>query len=445
MEDSHDDSMGSADSAASDPVTRPASVTITEYSPVISGNIGESVGGVTVTLSLARSSTTVAGATATTDDNGAWHATLRPVSPATGPSHGFYVDDALAVSYAPPAGSPTQAVPSDSTYVEQTQFLGAVISPDGTTVVLNGFVDCRHVRYVVNGTAEVPNETSRCPFSPAAPFTDADHVLVQYVSGGALWRANVGLLGESNPPTCDADLVSHVVTCGSLNTGQFVVALDGGSPVSLTTSDENPTTGSATLPGLKPGDTITLDETSPTPTSRHLTSLHVQRLQVALDAGGFLSGRCQSGAPLSNGVCSLDGALPPIGTSPPDLRDDRSGGAISVTTPSLTDFIPARDASLFGGTFTAYVNLAGSGTPTQLLAETRSVRLKIRPDGSSTAVFNQMMTTHITSDDAFASADVSGLSVGRYYAEWVLTDTNGDTNTFETLFAVQPLQGSGLT
>ena len=48
------------------------------------------------------------------------------------------------------------------------------------------------------------------------------------------------------------------------------------------------------------------------------------------------------------------------------------------------------------------------------------------------------MTPHTSSDGAYESADVTGLAVGRYFADWLLTDVNGDSNACESLFAVKP-------
>jgi hypothetical protein len=95
------------------------------------------------------------------------------------------------------------------------------------------------------------------------------------------------------------------------------------------------------------------------------------------------------------------------------------------------------------GTFTAYGDLANVGSTAQVLAATQSVNLTIVPHGGATPAFNQNMTPGSDGVGPFESLSVAGLSPGRYFANWSLTDSHGDTAAFSNLFAVQPGGGPG--
>ncbi len=447
MSDRKDGTTAFADSAPTGVIAGLASVTIAQFSNAVSGSIGESLAGVTVDANLVRSGTTIATATATTDGSGGWSARLGSSSP--GPIHGFDTEDSLAIHYSAPAADPDAMVPGDFTYVGRT-FPTGQITADGTSIKVAdefGSDPCRVSRVLINGTSMVPvTSSSGCVVTPAHPINDSDDVRVQVsrrlfgTSGSAVVRrrARAGLVGgAAGPPTCSGDLVTGAVTCGPLTAGQFAIAQNGASPVPLVVIGSS---GTATLPSLKPGDEVTLDETSPTPTTRHLTTLHVVRLRANLVDGAFASGICQPGEPFSaNTICPSTGVTPAV-SNPLRLIDDRSGGALTVTIPSLTDTIPNANASLSSGTFTSFVDLVGAEPANQLLAETQVVHLTIRPRGSQTPVVSRNMTPGSDSDGAFESVRVTGLTAGRYFADWVLRDVNGDTNTYESQFAVQGLR-----
>ncbi|MCA1689636.1 MAG: hypothetical protein LC720_04100, partial [Actinobacteria bacterium] len=274
-----------ADSAPSGPTVPTPGVAITQYSPAVSGDIGESVAGVTVTVGLQRATGVgtatreVASGTATTNADGVWIAILKPVEPASGPSHGFGVPggfglpgDQMTTHYAPPAAAPATTVPLDHTFGGYfVNFAGgpSTISADGSTVfALAG--PCTSVAVVVDG---VPHATSAspsgapgpsfgCSFAPVPHVTDADHVQVAvlrqvpdaFALGPASSVANlttvsdVGLLGVARSsfnftsgagsPTCSGDLVSGQVTCSNLSGATFSVARNGAAPVALATQPE---------------------------------------------------------------------------------------------------------------------------------------------------------------------------------------------------------------
>ncbi len=452
------------DTTPSDPVAPLATVSVTHYSPALTGNVGEALADVGVNVSLVRSQVTIAAASATTDGVGAWSARLVPTNPASSRPHGVGRTDVVTVSYSPPSGNPSALVPADFSYGGPSapfNFAGSQsqISANGSSISSSigsggapGGQPCRAIRFKIDGTVGVPIASGGgCQLSPGSPLTDEDHVqaVLSTKAGPSAGQAvartidDVGLLGEDGgAPSCNADLVTGAVTCFVLNGGQFSVSLNGGAPVALATGGPGPFTGTATLSGLKAGDTITLDETSPTATTRHLTTLHLMRLRIALANGAFASGTCQPDESFSGGLCPPSGVTPSGVGFPQELFDDRSPGFMTATVPSLTHLIPTADGSTAGGTFTAYAQLAGSGTPAALNAETSSVKLTIRPHGSATPVFSQNMTPTVDSDGTLESVAVSGFSPGFYFADWLLTDTNGDTNAFETAFAVQQSGGA---
>lgn len=469
-----------AESDPSAPVAALSAVTITRFSTAVSGNIGSSVSGVTVSLTLNRATGSgsataqVATATAVTDAGGAWSATLTPVNPTGGPPNAFGAPgDTLTASYAPPAARPATTVPPDFTYSEATlaggffggasgvQFEGleSSISADGST--LTGQIagpDCTSFSFLIDGAQEATSAGSGgpCTLQPASDVTDADHVQAAYttvISDDSGDRStvtaidDVGLPGTGavGPPTCTADLVFDTVTCVNLDGGNFAVTRNGGTPIALTSVQDSTGvfTGSAPVPGLGPGDTITLDETSPTATTRHLTTLNVYALRVDLGSGGHvLSGTCQPNkVMLAGGLCQPDGTVPTAfaGTA---LFDDLSGGSTIVSVPHLSDLVPTVNDSMSGTDWGSYADMSGPGTAAQIFAATRSISFQVVPEDGGAAVFDQDMFVTTNSAGAFATVTVDPLSAGRYVATWLLTDANGDTQAYSNLFVQQP-GGSG--
>lgn len=211
------------------------SVTITLYSPTVSGNIGENVAGASVTVTLKRtvsggSPADVAAATTTTDSNGNWGLSLAAENPSSGPANAYSnagypgsypAADQLVVHYAPPSGRST-TVPEDATY-SSAYFLSAYsnISADGSTVTESqNYGGCTAVSFVIDGTAQpaVQQLNGSCGFTPTAPLTDQDYVQVELTRSttdttnqslsNVTAISDVGLLGVGGAPTCSADLVS---------------------------------------------------------------------------------------------------------------------------------------------------------------------------------------------------------------------------------------------
>lgn len=132
------------DSAATPTIQPEATVTLTQYSANVSGNVGEAVSGVTAHLSLLRDGVQVASAAPTTNSSGHWSTTLSQAFGAQ--------DDILNVSYtgtnAPPAASYTSSFGGND---------DATISPDGTAVAVSDFAGCANESVIVDGT---PNGTA---------------------------------------------------------------------------------------------------------------------------------------------------------------------------------------------------------------------------------------------------------------------------------------------
>jgi hypothetical protein len=472
-----------AASAASAPVVPRASLTITQFSSVVRGNIGESFANVSVTVTLKRptgianGTADVATATVMTDASGSWTATLAPENPATGPSHGFGASgDVLRINYVVGTSSATAVPPQADYRLDHVSFLGstATISPDGSTITAPGVSNsCTPLSFVINGTTHASGASgSNCTFGPSPALDDQDHVQAADVStftnadqsvSTLTTMSDVGLVGVGSnegasagglgPPTCTGDPVSTEIVCSNLSGASFAVQRNGGSPEALITTqvDSGPGqfarfSGSAFVPGLTAGDVVTLDETAPTVTTRHLTTLHEYTLRVDIGPDGLVSGDCQPNKLLSTtgGICPTAATFSGSQTVPSEF-DDLSGGSTILNVPSFSNVIPANGDSIAGGAFTAYADLAAPvGNPAQVLAEVASLHLSIVPHAGGPPAFSQDMTKTSDAMGPFATANVTGLAQGRYFANWLLTDANGDTLASPTdsdLFAVQSAAG----
>jgi hypothetical protein len=458
-EDYDDSTTQTARSAASTTVVPVANVKLTHYSPAVSGSIGESLAGATVSVSLNRpvgdgTVRTVGSATATTSSSGSWSANLAPANPASGSAHGVLDNDTVTVAYTPPPSS-TTAVPPGATYPAPS-FGGpsSEISSAGTSVVSSAGVDCASVHFYINGTTESTTADSEgdCRYTPGTALTDAAHVQValseaQVADDGSTSHLitvdDVGLLGEpSGAPRCSGDLVTTTVTCASLNGGNFAVSYNGGAAVALTTAGDPPGsgtfTGFALVPGLKKGGKVTLDETSPTATTRHLTTLTLPALRVDVAADGGVSGSCQPSAEFAGGspLCPASGTFTVALGGGPGIVDDRSGGLGIVTIPFVSNLTPG-DGDSLGASFTAYADVTGGGTTAQLLAQTKSLKLSLRAHGAAAATLSKAMPLTTDADGVVAKLPVSGLAAAQYFADWLLTDVNGDTSDVQNVFVVQ--------
>lgn len=429
-------------------------VSVREFSQVVSGSLApaDAQAGVEVDVTLSRpvgdgTMQLIGSGSRTTDSAGTWSITLAPVNPAAGPAHGIIPGDTIDAHYVAPPDS-TVPVPTDRSYTLTGFSFGIpgsppVIAADGSSITAPTFEGRPEIK--VNGTTLKQPCTGTCTYTLSPPVSDADSVGVFFSKTAIALNTEVaaGLLGvASGAPNCSADLVTGQVTCFNLNAGQFAIVRDGGAPIALSSSAApgGGFEGTASVPGLKGGDVVTLDETSPTATTRHLTTLHVAKLRVDIGADS-VAGACQPDEPLGTPgavLCPSTGAIPAGLTDAPRVFDDRSGGQTLVSVPSLSHLIPAQDASITGKKFTTYADITGAGSTAQVLADTHSVTLTIRPHGGSDPVVHKTITPASDSDGVFAKATVNGLAPGRYFADWVLTDKHGDTHGgYETLFAIQ--------
>jgi hypothetical protein len=471
----------STTSAATIPVEPLAAVTITEYSPTLAGNVGENIAGISVSASLEREDihgdeSVVATGSAATSAAGAWSLSLTPTAGSTLEAFGA-PGDALAISYSrgtapngtvpPPTGTLLQSstVPFDSS---------SSISADGSEISNSELPDCTGLQYLVNGVAESTSaDASGCGYVPGAPVTADDHVQAAQTDwepidqGGytAVVTAidEVGLPGVppgQGVPVCSADYVYGVVECDDLTVGAFTVTVNSSTTPLAISDDGGSYSGSALVPGLTAGETVTLRESG---VSRALSVLHLGTLRVdegaqpferipadvTVPAGGSCSpgelvGNFNSGS--TNYPCPSSGSMPfAFGTSE---LDDLSGGYSTVAVPSLIDLIPTQGDSVSGVNWTAYADIEGhdslGNSNATDLASVASVRFSVFPSGSGTAALNEAMTPGANDDGAFEAATVTTqLATGRYWADSLLTDSHGDTAAYSTQFAVEPADASG--
>ena len=442
---------------------QPQTVVLTQFSPTVRGNEGITPGGeTTVTVTLSRSGRIVASASgAVSETDGSWSVKLTPslTTPNSRTQAPSIDQDQIDVHFAGPGAPDDQLVGGAG---RSFSLLSATRINAGRTVgSFPNQGNCTDVVFAVNGkkVGTTPNgRLCQASFSPA--ITDSDHVQLEdteplsAVNGSGPGR--VTLIGdaplprpgfESGPPSCDADYVDQTVTCSVLNGFTFTATrLRGDETVTLQYSLGDSFQATATMPGgFQPGDKIELREQG---IARVLSTLTVDTLRTDApsffyDGGGTLvsfpgdesSGTCSPNKwlepfidfePFPQALCNADG------TQPADAYafasyDDTSGGATSVDIPSF-EFVAPIDGESIQSPFVAYADTVGA-TPSK---ETLTVDHR-KSDGSNGS---QVGPQHAI--DPVHGADVSGLAPGRYNANWVLTDSHGDTSTLTTQFIVQP-------
>ena len=446
---------------------QPQTVVLTQFSPTVRGNEGVTPGGATtVTVTLSRSGRIVASASGpVSGTDGSWSVKLTPsLTTPTSRTQAPSIDqDQIDVHYAGPGA------PDDQLVGGHNGGRGALFSLLSETRINAGrtvgsFPDqgnCADVIFSVNGekvTTEPNGRQCEASFSPA--ITDSDHVQIEdteplsAVAGTGPGR--VTLIGdgplprpgfESGPPSCDADYVDGTVTCSVLNGFTFTATrLRGDETVTLQYSLGDSFEATATMPGgFQPGDKIELREQG---IARVLSTLTVDTLRTDAPSFFYSGEGILVGSPSdeSSGTCSPNKWLEPYiffspfpqalcnadGTQPADAYafasyDDTSGGATSVDIPDF-EFVAPQDGESIQSPFVAYADTIGA-TPSE---ETLTVFTR-NSDGSNG---NQVGSPHAI--DPVHGAEVSGLTPGRYNANWVLTDSHSDTRTLTTQFIVQP-------
>jgi hypothetical protein len=451
------------------------SVTLTQYSQTIRGNIGQNVAGVTVSATLSRwgrydAPPVVINAGGITNSDGSWSVTLP-----AGVGYGMPFDT-LALSYTGGGVTIPSATYTSGSY-PGVPFPGglATISADGNTLAMQA--SCLGMSFVVDGGSPLPtalDSSNSCAVTLSSPVTDANHVQAVYTNSSYSENgqapssltaiSDVGLVGTGfreaqgvGPPICSVDLITRQITCSGLNGGEFAVS-DSNGATAVVLSPMSQSVGSytagAVLPQVASGDTITLHEMGPTAIARPLTELHVGTFRVDTDANGSSSGSCQPYAVLGQtgsgygGVCSATGSFSGVlglvvyQSGAPTETDDLSGSSTIVNVPQLSNLIPVANGSMAGGAFTAYGDLSGVGSTGQVLNQVSSVVMQVIPHDGGTPVISDKMAKTSDSTGPFVSLDINDLATGRYFAKWTLTDSHGDTGTYQNVFAVQPAIGA---
>jgi len=95
-----------------------------------------------------------------------------------------------------------------------------------------------------------------------------------------------------------------------------------------------------------------------------------------------------------------------------------------------------------GGTFTAYADVQGTGTTQQVLGQVTSVKLQVVSHAGGAPLIDKAGLATSDNVGPFVTVDVTGLGAGRYFANWLLTDSHGDTAAYSDVFAVQAGAGA---
>jgi hypothetical protein len=441
--DSGDNTTSTANSANGLPAVPATSVSATRFSGAVSGNIGENVAGVSVTVTLVRPDQTdspvdVATLTASTNSSGAWSGTLTNTAPTGGPPRVPSSVDDLRVQYS--RGTAPQGTLLSGT---QTFMLGGypsgTIAASGDAADFESGGDCANRSFIVNGTPVSTTQVTvdGTPFCEATfnpHVTDEDLILArsttQTFDGSHLTRtAPMGLVGAGiDTPSCTGNLVSGDVGCIGLKPGTFTLTRTrGATSVNFEVTED---IGGATIPGgLQAGDVVTLSKQGVT---RTLTTLHLQTLRADLTDGSVSGGSCQPLLPLfgpsNRGVCPANGALP--AGAPLSEQDDLSGGLTQVTAPPKFGFVAPLDGESIAAPLQAY---ADTSPPTPTVTLTVFHRTSTGANGTQAA-------GPIAIDPA-GGGSIPSLPAGRYNAVWGLWNSQGDgahdTNTHLTQFVVQ--------
>jgi hypothetical protein len=468
-------------SPSTKPAPTPPSVSLRQFSPVVSGNIGTPLGGISVRIQLSRAFLTVARARATTDASGSWHATLRSVTSRAVEAVGDD-RDSLAIDYGK-GGPPPEAIATGMSQASQGP------GSTGWTLLDSGFQVNRHsisvfpcsgagvLGLTINGAPTPPLiaacdgnsgiatvRTPRLGIRTSVSMTSIDNRAVSPDPSGALVElgielgepgsvsalGSVGPLSGSGMPMCTADLRSQRVSCsGLIRSARYSLSRRRGHAVARARAGQDGVAHFSGFPGtvVRGGDVMTLRNR----VGRVLSILHVAHLRVDLTGNGtnVTGGSCQpleywgapasaippgpygpygslgvqGGSPQSFGVCPRRGGAAGLGGGSIAQTDDLSGGQTQTELPKVISTTPL-NGELVYGQFAALVRVSfGQGSIAGM-----PVKLTITRAGSSRPVFKAPNV------DTLGGVQVSGLAVGAYVAKWVGLDANGDTRTVQTRF-----------
>ena len=451
------------------PAPSPATVDETQFSPVVSGNIGNGKPGVGVRVGLLRGGNVVSLAQTSTHAGGAWSVRL---------SHAVGDDrDGLVVDYGTGGPEPdliatgdggnpftesgwTGWFDLDNGYAVGTG--GVLLAPCGQTGVLS--------LRVGKATTEPPAElcqtesdvaeldTSRITNGTTITMSSEDNRAVSSLNpAGALVKLTVHLgepdsvsaLGNGQvlfEPTgfasCTANLEAQSVSCDGLVPGERYT-LKLGRVVRRLRADGNGTVHAAFA--VRGGDQVRLVNSA----GRTLTTLHVAHLRVGVSGAQTVlaSGTCQPGdyygAPVSSpplgsqvgvpgvtgdgNVCPGNGHVRGLPATDIEQTDDFSGGLTRTVVPELESFSPSDGATLYGP-FRAAAQPVLPGPDDSSYGVRATVSLSISRAGSKHRVVFVRNAAH------GAGVRVKSLGAGGYDATWVMTDANGDTRTIHSRF-----------
>ena len=471
-------------------------VSLTQFSPTVSGNIEHHKAGVSVTVNLLRASASgapvaVASRSTTTASDGSWSVSLG--------NHAVGDDrDVITVQYSG-TGAPRPSLEQILTGnggnpFTESGWTGWVAMDTGSLVTnkqtLQGFPPptitlqpCFQTgveAFSVAGMAGSESPTDFCntmtdaATAPLkAPVTPAQAVTWSSLDDraftppgdpnpnltGALVTLNVpagepdSLSSFFNPflaipqggfPACTGDLEAKAVTCTGLVPGETYTLKDAATSASGMADGS----GTVSVPlAIKGGDTVALSNGS-----RTLTTLHVAHLRAAIKGNQTVlsGGRCQPGEYYG----------PPVTTPPTNGSAGSIAGGIALTgeicppngsAAGLPASTIAQTDEFSGGQTMTEVPLIVSTSPLngENVAGTFTARARAGLPGPGSTIIpnNARIALQITRSGktVFSAPNVntkngvkvSGLRPGTYTATWTLTDANGDTRTRVTQFFEQ--------
>jgi hypothetical protein len=449
-----------------------ARVTLRQFSPVVSGNIGVHRRGVGVEVALARANFSIVADTVTqTRADGSWSA--RPVD-ASGAPHAPGDDrEILLVQYGPngprpdviatgAGGNPftesgwTGWYDLDSGY--QIARRSVAVSPCGQTGVLSinaGATTTAPPIELCNGETDIarvatPQLTPRTAITIGSQDNRAvtldnppgalNKLIIRAGEPGAVGNLpnNRILLSQSGFPRCTADLEAQAVRCVGLRShARYGMA-------NHTARADSRGAVRFSLP-IHGGATLSLRNVA----GRVVAGLHVAHLRVDIQGHRTVlaGGHCQPGdyygsplsrPPVSQGIgagVDAQGRICPGSGNPAGLSaglieqiDDLSGGLTRTEVPDLEHATPA-DGDTVYGPFIAFARSGVPGPNGSIIATRGRISLTILRGGSHRVAFRARNV------EKSNGVSVRSLPRGAYVAKWVVRDANGDTRTVQTQFA----------
>ncbi len=466
------------------------SVSLRQFSPIVSGSAGTPIGGAPVRIILLRASsgTIVASATTGTRADGSW----GPVELSSGGRHPLPHApgddrDVVLLEYDSSRVAPQLiATGSGGNPFNEAGWTGWLDLDTGASVASHSIsiAPCFQtgvLALTINGAGTSAPPLSECSASlgqttvSSSPITDGSVVTLSsednravsaLAPGGGLVKLTVALgepgsvsavgnsqilFSPSGIPACTGDLRAQVLTCSGLVPGaRYTLTRARGHAVRSARAGAGGAIRIGGFPGSPPvarGDRFELRNRA----GRTLTVLHVADLRVDIEGEETVvaSGTCQPGdywgAPLTSlpasasvgvggaagtgTICPLNGRADGMSDAVIAQTDDLSGGLTETTVPLLVGTAPANDAIVSGG-FTALAQTGLAGPNGSVLPAGGKVSLAIRNAGGRPVY-------HAANVATASGALVAALPAGVYRATWVLSDRNGDTRTMTTTFVEQ--------